>query len=81
MKRPVLVTIIGVLAMLGGAGQVVFGGVLFGLRNDAKFLADAKMTTDKINYVAIALVAIGVLTVLFAIGLLKGNRGAAISSG
>ena len=74
MKRPVLVTIIGVLAMLGGVGQVAFGGLLVGLRNDAKFLADSKMTTDKVTHIAIALVAIGVLTVLFAVGLLKGSR-------
>jgi hypothetical protein len=74
MKRPVLVTIIGILALLGGVAQVAFGGLLLGMRNDAKFLADAKMTTDKVTYIAIALVAIGVLTALFAVGLLKGSR-------
>jgi hypothetical protein len=74
MKRPILVTIIGLLAMLGGVAQVAFGGVLLGLRNDATFLADAKVTTDKATYMAIALMVVGVLTVLFAIGLLKGSR-------
>ena len=74
MKRPVLVTIIGILAMLSGVAQVAFGGLLLGLRNDAKFLADANMTTDKVTYIAIALVAIGVLTAVFAVGLLKGSR-------
>jgi hypothetical protein len=74
MKRPVLVTVIGVLAILGGIAQVGFGGVLLGFRNDATFLADAKMTTDKVTYIAIALMVIGALTVLFAIGLLKGRR-------
>ena len=74
MKRPVLVTIIGIVAMLGGVGQVAFGGVLLGLRNDAQFLADANMTTNKVTYIATALVAIGVLTVVFAVGLLKGSR-------
>lgn len=73
-KRPVLVTVIGVFAVLGGIVQAAVGGLLFGLRNDAKFLADADITTDKVTPLAIALVAIGVLTVIFAIGLLKGSR-------
>jgi len=74
MKRPILVTIIGVLAVLSGIAQVVFGGVLLGLRHDATFLADAKMTTGKVTYIAIALFVIGALTVVFALGLLKGSR-------
>ncbi len=74
MKRPVLVTIIGVLAILGGIAQAAFGGVLMTLRNDAQFLADSKMTTDKVTYLAVGCMVVGVLTVLFAVGLLKGNR-------
>ncbi len=74
MKRPVLVTIIGVLAILGGIAQAAFGGLLFGLRNDATFLADANITSDKVTPIAIAAIVVGVLTVVFAIGLLKGSR-------
>ncbi len=74
MKRPVLVTVIGVLAVLGGIAQVVFGAVLFGLRNDASFLHDTSLTTDQVPPMAIASMIIGVLTVVFAIGLLKGSR-------
>ena len=80
MKRPVLVTIIGIVAMLGGVGQVAFGGVLLGLRNDAQFLADANMTTNKVTYIATALVAIGVLTVVFASGCSRAAGSPATSS-
>jgi hypothetical protein len=74
MRRPVLVTVIGVLAVLGGIAQVVFGAVLLSLRHDATFLADANITTDQVMPMAIASMVIGVFTVLFAIGLLKGSR-------
>ena len=74
MKRPVLVTVIGVLAILGGIAQAAFGGLLMTLRNDAQFLSDAKMTTDKVTYLAVGCMVVGVLTVVFAIGLLKGSR-------
>jgi hypothetical protein len=74
MKRPVLVTVIGVLAVLGGVAQVVFGALLFGLRNDATFLADANIESNQVTPLAIALIVIGALTVVFAVGLLKGSR-------
>jgi hypothetical protein len=74
MKRPVLVTVIGVLAVLGGLAQAGFGVLLYTLRNDAQFLSDANITTDKVTPIAIAAIVVGVLTVVFAIGLLKGSR-------
>ena len=74
MKRPLMVTVIGVLAMLTGLAQLGFGGLLIGLRKNAKFLADTSMTTNKVTYFAGALLAVGLLTAVFAIGLLKGSR-------
>jgi hypothetical protein len=74
MKRPVLVTVIGVVAVLGGLAQAGFGVLLYTLRNDAQFLSDANITTDKVTPIAIAAIVVGVLTVVFAIGLLKGSR-------
>ena len=74
MKRPVMVTVIGVLAILTGIAQLGFGGLLLGLRKNAKFLADSTMTTNKVTYYAAALLAVGFLTVVFAVGLLKGSR-------
>jgi len=74
MKRPVLVTIIGVFAILTGIVQVGIGALLLGVRNDAKVLADNDVTTNQLTAYGAALIGIGVLTVLFAIGLLKGRR-------
>ena len=74
MKRPVMVTVIGVLSILTGIGQVLFGGALIGLRNDATFLTDANMTTNKVTAFGGALIVVGVITFVFAIGLLKGSR-------
>jgi hypothetical protein len=74
MKRPLLVTVIGLLAILSGISQAIFGLLFIGLRHDAKLLEDSSLTTGKITFFGIALVVIGVLTVLFAIGLLKGSR-------
>ena len=74
MKRPVLVTVIGVLAVLTGIVQVGFGSIMLGMRNDAKFLADADVTTKQATAYGAVLIGVGVLTVLFAIGLLKGSR-------
>lgn len=74
MKRPFLVTLIGVFSVIGGIAQTVFGAVLLSLRNDATFLADADIESDLATTIAIASIVIGVLAVVFAIGLLKGNR-------
>ena len=74
MRRPIVVTIIGVLAIIGGVAQAVFGAVLLTLRNDATFLADANIESSQVTALAIATLVIGVLTVIFAIGLLKGSR-------
>jgi uncharacterized membrane protein (DUF2068 family) len=74
MKRPLLVTVIGLLAIVSGIAQTVFGLLFIGLRHDATFLAESNLTTGKITYFGIAAAATGVLTILFAIGLLKGSR-------
>jgi hypothetical protein len=74
MKRPVLVTVIGIIGIVGGVAQTVFGAILVGLRNDEKFLADADIKSSAATAIAITCIIVGLLTVLFAIGLLKGNR-------
>lgn len=74
MKRPVLVTVMGVIGVIGGIAQAVFGGVLFGLRNDQTFLADANIKSGSATAIAIACLIVGVLTVVFSLGLLGGNR-------
>lgn len=74
MKRPVIVTVIGVIGLIGGIVQAIFGAVLFGLRNDQSFLADADIGSGSATAIAIGCVIVGVLTVVFSLGLLKGNR-------
>lgn len=74
MKRPVLVTIIGVIGVVGGVAQAVFGGILLGLRNDQAFLADAKIESSAATAIAVACMVVGVLSVVLSLALLKGNR-------
>ena len=75
MKRPLLVTLMGFLLILIGLGQTLLGAVVVGKRADAKFLTDTKLdSSSKALSVGIVLLAIGVLSVLFAIALLKGSR-------
>ena len=74
MKRPLLVTIIGIIGIIGGISQTIFGFVLFGLRNKETFLADAGIESGHAGIIAIVCIIVGILTVIFAVGLLAGNR-------
>jgi hypothetical protein len=74
MKRPVIVTIMGILLVLAGIGQLGLGGVILANKNDATFLKDADITSSHAQAIAIALLAVGVLSIILAIGLLKGSR-------
>ena len=74
MKRPVMVTIIGVLMVLAGLSQLVLGGVMMANRNDVKFLADANATSSTVTGVAVGLLLVGTLSILLSIGLFKGSR-------
>jgi hypothetical protein len=74
MKRPAMVTIIGVLLVLAGLAQMALGGVMLAGRNDAKFLADANATSSTVTGIGIGLLLVGALSVLLSIGLFKGSR-------
>ena len=75
MKRPLIVTVMGLLLVLVGLGQAVLGAVVLGKHSDVTFLSDTKLdTSSKAVSVGIVLIVIGVLSVLFAIALLKGSR-------
>ena len=74
MKRPVLVTIIGVLGIVGGIVQTIFGAIVVGLRNDQKLLADADITSGTATAIGIACIVVGIASVLLSIGLLRGSR-------
>ncbi|MEX0846831.1 MAG: hypothetical protein WD023_03550 [Ilumatobacteraceae bacterium] len=74
MKRPVLVTVIGILTVINGIAQAIFGIVLLSLRNDAEFLSDTDLTTSNVNSIAVACFIMSVLLVVFGTRLLKGSN-------
>ena len=74
MKRPVLVTVIGIIMIVVGLLQFGAGILLVSQRNDATVLADANATTSELTSIAAALLVIGALSVLLAFGLLNGSR-------
>ena len=74
MKRPIYVTITAVLSFLVGALQVGMGLFVVSKRHDAKFLADADASSSKLLVLGVALAVIGLITLLMAIGLMRGSR-------
>jgi len=74
MKRPVIVTIIGVLGIISGIGQAIFGAVVIGMRNKATFLDEANLKAGSALAIGVVFLIVGILTFVFALGLLKGSR-------
>jgi hypothetical protein len=74
MKRPVLVTVIGIVMIVVGLLQVGVGILLVSQRNDADVLAEANVTTSELTSVAVGLLVIGALSVVLAFALLNGSR-------
>ena len=74
MRRPFLVTIIGIVMILVGLLQSGAGILLLTQRNDATVLADANATTNELTAIAVTLLVIGAISVLLAFALLNGSR-------
>jgi hypothetical protein len=74
MKRPVLVSVIGIVMIIVGLLQVGVGILLVSQRNDATVLADANVTTSELTSIAVTLLVIGALSVVLAFALLNGSR-------
>lgn len=74
MKRPFLVTVISVVMIVIGLFQAVIGITVLVERNDDTFLTDADITSSQATGFGIALLVIGTLSVLLALGLLRGSR-------
>lgn len=77
MRRPFLVTLIGVLGVLGGVFSVIAGVVIAVKYDDRQFLADAEVSyADRNQLLAagLAMIAVGVITVLVSVALLGGSR-------
>lgn len=76
MKRPLLVTVIGVVMVLIGLFQGFIGAVTFSKRNDADFLADVDQPSSKVGTWGVALLAFGVVSLLLGLALLSGSHAA-----
>lgn len=74
MKRPFLVTLIGIVMIVVGVLQVLIGILFISQRNDASVLADANATTSELTSIAVGLMVIGAVSVLLAFALLGGSR-------
>ena len=74
MRRPFLVTIIGIVMILVGLLQVGAGILLLSQRNDTTVLADANATTNELTSIAVTLLVIGAISVLLSFALLNGSR-------
>ena len=74
MKRPVFVSIVGILGIVLGIAQGAFGGGVIALRNDQKLLSEADITSGTAVAIGVACFVVGALGVAFASGLLMGSR-------
>jgi hypothetical protein len=74
MKRPFLVTLIGIVMIVVGVLQVLIGILFISQRNDASVLADANATSSEFTSIAVGLIVFGALSVLLAFALLAGSR-------
>lgn len=76
MKRPVYITVVGVILILTGIVEAAIGGLVFGARNDAEALAKADITTSHATVLSAILLILGVVSIVLALGLFRGSRAA-----
>lgn len=74
MKRPFIVTIMSIVMFLAGLFQLLIGVVAIVNRNDDQFLADAQATSSEVTSLGVALLVVGVVSLLVAVGLWQGSR-------
>jgi len=74
MKRPLIITVMGVVLVLSSIIQIGLGILVLDKRGDTAFLEDAKVSEGHAMWVAIALLVLGVIALALAIGLFKGSR-------
>ena len=78
-KRPLGVTIVAVLAVVAGAFDIIGGVVLLAMQNDAT-VADGFGGAGVVASIAIFSLVTGILMLLIAFGLLRGNAVARIAA-
>jgi len=74
MKRPIIVTAMGVLLTLSSVLQVALGILVFVKRDDVDFLEEASVSSDHAAAVGFVLIALGLVSLVLAIGLFAGKR-------
>jgi hypothetical protein len=74
MKRPIIVTAMGVLLTLSSVLQVALGILVFVKRDDVDFLEEASVSADHAAVVGVVLIALGLVSLVLAVGLFAGNR-------
>ena len=76
MKRPVIVTVMGVLLLLGSLVQLGTGALVIAKHNDADLLSEANISTSHATIIGIVLLVFGLFSFVLAVGLFRGSRGA-----
>jgi hypothetical protein len=78
-KRPLGVTIVAALAVVSGAFDIIGGIVLLSMQSDPT-TADAFGAASVATSLAVMEIAIGIIMVLIAVGLLRGNTASRIAA-
>ena len=73
-RRPVLVTIIGLLVIVIGVIQSLIGSLFLANQNDAQVLSDSGATSEQLSSLGTVLLLTGVISVIAAFSLLRGRR-------
>jgi hypothetical protein len=71
-RRPILVTILGVIGIIQGIVTLIVGIGLIAERNDQDLLDHVDLGSDALLSTGLAALILGALTLLLAIGLLRG---------
>ena len=71
-RRPFLITLLGVLGVIQAVFAIPFGIALAVEHDDADLLRHADVSSDTLLSVGIAAIVVGVVTLIVALGLLRG---------
>ncbi len=73
-RRPVLLSIVTILMIIGGLIAIAGGVAVIALRNDERFRADVTESPNTILGIGIAAIISGLISILLAMGLRRGSR-------
>jgi hypothetical protein len=73
-KRPAILTVGGIIMLLVGIAELGLGLIWFTQRNDADLIVETGLESSRIGSYGVVYTILGALTILLAIGLLRGSR-------